>query len=156
MFSCFLIRLRSLCVPQNKVSQVGAGVLETNRAKCFNLQVQLLTENHFPFWATCCLPGCAPVEAGGSGLAAGCSCILFAALFSFCKNSSLYFILVFTLWGSSIKSLLRKHNDFHCVLHACPAAPKCQHSMFFSNYLIISIFILWFYSSCHSVFSSQG
>lgn len=75
-----------------------AGDLEKFRAEWGKLWGQLLTESHFVFCATCGLSVCSLIEAGDSGLTAGCSCILFALL-SFST---------FTMWGWSIKFLFGK------------------------------------------------
>lgn len=59
------------------------------------------------------------MEAGGSGLAAGYSCILFALLsFLFVKTVACTSFLYSPRGDQALK-----HNDFHCVLHAGPAAP---------------------------------
>lgn len=69
----------------------------------------LLTENLFPFCATCGLLGCSLMGVGVSGLAAGGSCVLLTySIFFFSKNSGPYLVLPFTLWGWSTKSLFRK------------------------------------------------
>lgn len=129
MFSCFLVGLRSLCIPRDKISWDGAGFLEGVRAKRLKLCDQLLTETHFPLCATCRLSGWSLMEAGVSGWLQ--LYFVYLICFHFLKPVACT-SLFRSLCGAGGLNLCReKHDDFYPVVHAGPTTLSCHCSVLF-------------------------
>lgn len=153
MFSCLLVGLRSLCISWDKISRDGAGFLEGVRVKWLEAVGPALTESYFSsvppvdsrvgFWWKLAFQG---------WLQLSFVCML---CFLFLKTVACTSLFPSLCGDWRIKSLLR---ETWWLLRYSACWPNNSFmslfcDFFFSNCLIIQIFILWFYSLSHSGFS---